>query len=94
MKSVNVFSDGDLIPSKSKNVDCDSGLQSKSTHKGPKTFQDHVKSKFDIIHSDVHGALAIQLLSGKRHFVTFIDEFSRYTWIYFVRYKSDVKTVF
>jgi hypothetical protein len=59
-----------------------------------KTLQDHVKSKFDIIHSDVHGPLAIQSLGGKRYFVMFIDEFSRYTWIYFVRHKSDVKTVF
>jgi transposase InsO family protein len=53
-----------------------------------------VKSKFDIIHSDVHGPLAVQSIGGKRYFVTFIDEFSRYTWIYFVRHKSDVKMVF
>jgi hypothetical protein len=76
MKYVNVFSDGDLILSKPKNFDCDSWLQSKSIHKVPKTLQDHVKSKFDVIHSDVHGPLAIQLLGRKRYFVTFIDEFS------------------
>jgi hypothetical protein len=65
MKYVNVFSDGDLIPSKPKNFDCDSCLQSKSTHKVPKTLQDHMKSKFDIIYSDVHGPLAIQSLGEK-----------------------------
>jgi transposase InsO family protein len=53
-----------------------------------------VKSKFDIFHSDVHGLLAVQSLGGKRCFVMFIDEFSRYTWIYFVRHKSYVKIVF
>jgi hypothetical protein len=42
-------------------------------------MQDHVKSKFDIIHSDVHGLLAIQSPGGKKYFVTFIDEFSQYT---------------
>jgi hypothetical protein len=94
MKFVNVFSDGDLIPSKPKNFDCDSYLQSKSTYKVPKTLQDQVKSKFDIIHSDVHGPLAAQLLRRKRYFITFFDEFSRYTWIYVVQHKSDVKTVF
>jgi transposase InsO family protein len=34
------------------------------------------------------------LLGGKRYFVTFIVKFSQYTLIYFVRNKSDVKTVF
>jgi hypothetical protein len=53
-----------------------------------------VKSKFDVIHSDLHGPLAIQSLGGKSYFVMFIEEFSQYTWIYFIRYKSDVKTVF
>jgi hypothetical protein len=82
MKYVNVFSDGELFPSKPKNFDCESCLQSKSTHKVPKAFQNQVKSKFDIIHSDVHGPLAVQSLGGKRYFVMFMDEFSRYTWIY------------
>jgi hypothetical protein len=76
MKYVNMFSDGDLIPSKPKNFDCDSYLQSKSTHKVAKLLHDHVKSKFDVIHSDVHGPLAGQSLGGKRYFVMFIDEFS------------------
>jgi sulfatase maturation enzyme AslB (radical SAM superfamily) len=76
IKYVNAFSDGDLILSKPKNFDCDYCLQSKSTHTVPKTLQDHVKSKFEIIHSDVHGPLAIQLLGGKRYFVMFIKEFS------------------
>jgi hypothetical protein len=65
MKYINVFSDGDLIPSKLKNFDFDARLQSKSTHKILKTLLDHVKSKFDSIHSDVHGPLAIQSIGGK-----------------------------
>jgi hypothetical protein len=78
MKYVNVFSDGDCILSKPKNFDCDSYLQLKSTHRVLKTLQDHVKSKFDIIYSNVHGPLAVQSLGGKRYFVMFIDEFSQY----------------
>jgi hypothetical protein len=76
MKYDNVFSESDLIPSKLKNFECDSCLLSKSTHKVPKTLQDHVKSKFDVIHSDVHGLLAIQSFGGKRYFVIFIAELS------------------
>jgi hypothetical protein len=76
IKYINVFSDGDLILSKLKNFDCDSCLQSKSRHKVPKTLQNHITSKFDVINSDVHGSLAIQFLGGKTYFVMFIDQFS------------------
>jgi hypothetical protein len=69
-------------------------LQSKSTHKVPKILQDQVKSKFNVIHSDVHSPLAIQLISRKRYFVIFIHEYSQYTWVYFVQHKLDLKTVF
>jgi hypothetical protein len=41
----------------------------------------------------VHGPLAIQSLGGKKYFVTFIDENSHYTWIYFLQHKSDIKSV-
>jgi hypothetical protein len=56
---VNLFSDADHIPSKPKNFDCDYSLKSKSIHKVPIILQDHVKSQFDIIHSDILGPLAI-----------------------------------
>jgi cellulose biosynthesis protein BcsQ len=76
MQYVNVFSDADLIPSKPKNLDCESRLQSKPLHNIAKTLQDQVKSKYDIIHSDVHGPVAIQSPHGKTYFVTLIDKFS------------------
>jgi hypothetical protein len=49
---------------------------------------------FEDIQNDVHGALAIQYLGGKRYFITFINEFSRYTWIYIIQHKSDIKMIF
>jgi len=33
-------------------------------------------------------------ISGHRWFVTFIDGFSRYTWLYLLKHKSDVFVVF
>jgi hypothetical protein len=76
IKYVNMFSDSNLISSKPKDFDYNTCLQSNSTHKVPKTLQDYVKLKFDIIHSDVHSLLAIESLGGKRYFVMFIDKFS------------------
>jgi hypothetical protein len=74
-EDVNLFFDGDLMLSKLNNFDNDSCLQSKSIHHVLKTLQNDVKSKFDIIYSDIRSHLAIPLLGGKRYFITFIDEF-------------------
>jgi transposase InsO family protein len=49
---------------------------------------------FEIIHSDVWGPCEVQSILGHRWFVTFIDCFSRYTWLYLLKHKSDVLTVF
>jgi transposase InsO family protein len=49
---------------------------------------------FDVIHSDVWGPCEVHSISGHRWFVTFIDCFSRYTWLYLLKNKSDVFSVF
>jgi hypothetical protein len=65
MKYINVFSDGNLILFKLKNFGSDSYLESKFIYKVPKILQDHVKSIFEVIHSDVRVPLAISMLGGK-----------------------------
>jgi transposase InsO family protein len=49
---------------------------------------------FDVIHSDVWGPCEVHSISRHRWFVTFIDGFSRYTWLYLLKHKSDVFAVF
>eukprot|EP00795_Rhopilema_esculentum_P015799 gene15799-biopygen5210 len=46
--------------------------------------------KLQIVHSDVCGPMSIQSFSGKRYFVTFIDDNSRCVKVYFIRKKSEV----
>jgi hypothetical protein len=41
------------------------------------------------IHSDVH-MVPVPTLSGYRYWVTFIDDWLRYGWIYLLKRKSDV----
>ena len=43
-----------------------------------------------LIHSDVCGPMRTESLSGYTYFVTFIDDFSRFTWIYGLKSKADV----
>jgi len=53
------------------------------------------KSKYilDLIHSNVWQA-PVKSLGGARYFVSFIDDFSRRCWVYPIRRKANVITVF
>ena len=44
----------------------------------------------DLVHSDVWGPTKNTSISGKRYYVTFIDDCSRRTWVYFMKEKSEV----
>ena len=48
------------------------------------------KEILDIIHSDVCGPMTATSLSGYVYYVSFIDDFSRKTWIYFLKGKKEV----
>ena len=48
------------------------------------------KGTLELIHSDVCGPIPSTYLSGYEYYVTFIDEYSRNTWIYFLKTKSEV----
>ncbi|KAK8944625.1 hypothetical protein KSP39_PZI007680 [Platanthera zijinensis] len=48
------------------------------------------KQALEYIHSDVWGPAPEPSLDGARYFVTFIDDFSRKVWIYFLKHKSEV----
>ena len=60
-------------------------------------FPLHVPSAtkcFDLVHSDVWGVAPIVSHSQYKYFVTFIDDYSRFTWVYFLHAKSEVFDVF
>ena len=44
----------------------------------------------ELIHSDVCGPMSTLSLSGHEYYVTFIDDYSRKTWIYFLKTKNEV----
>jgi histone deacetylase 1/2 len=47
----------------------------------------------ELIHSDVWG-LAIASSGGFKYYVSFVDDYLRFCWIYLLKHKSDVKQVF
>ena len=49
---------------------------------------------FHLIHSDIWGPSRIPTLSGKRWFITFIDDHTHLTWVYLLREKGEIANVF
>ena len=48
------------------------------------------KEILELIHSDVFGLVPVPSLGGSLYYVFFINDFSRNTWLYFLKKKSEV----
>ena len=49
---------------------------------------------FDLIHSDVWGSSPISSIGGSRYFVVFVDDYSRYSWIFHMKHRSELLKVY
>ena len=54
----------------------------------------HALSSFDLIHSDVWGPSPISTSGGSRYFFIFVNDFSRYTWIYLFKNHSELYQIY
>ncbi|CAA7046908.1 unnamed protein product [Microthlaspi erraticum] len=52
------------------------------------------KAPFDLVHLDVWGPFSVESIEGYKYFLTIVDDCSRVTWIYMMRNKSEVSTIF
>ena len=62
--------------------------------KMPKETKFHASKILQLVHSDVCGPFRMNSLGGAQYFVTFIDNFSKKIWIYFLANKSQVLSKF
>lgn len=75
----------------SDTLDCVACLQAKS-HKLPFPLsKSHSSSPFELIHMDVWGPSPVLSHQGFRYYLLIVDDYTRYTWLYPLHYKSDVK---
>lgn len=77
---------------KSPCIQCLKGKHSRQPFKVNKNKQ-LAENKLDLIHTDLCGPMPTESWSGKRYMLTFIDDHSRKVFIYFLKYKSEVKTI-
>jgi hypothetical protein len=69
-------------------MSCIKGRMIRSSHESQKSPRK--VSPFEIIHSDICGPFGVRSRGGAKYFVTFIDEYSRYCWIYLINKKSEL----
>ncbi len=67
---------------------CVMGKQHRTEY--PKGVAKRATEPFELVHSDVCGPMSVHSIGGSRFFVTFIDDYSRYTHVYFIQRKDHV----
>ena len=67
---------------------CESCLLSKMTKLPFKGKRERAEGLLDIIHTNVCGPMSMLTRGGFVYFITFIDDYSRYGYLYLMRYKS------
>src|ERR1044072_2310093 len=72
--------------------ECQIGKQTKVPHK---KLQHLTTTKvLELLHMDLMGPMQVESLGGNKYAFFCVDDFSRFTWINFIREKSDTFDVF
>ncbi|XP_059635284.1 uncharacterized protein LOC132277441, partial [Cornus florida] len=71
---------------------CQIGKQIKSSFKRKKDIT--TSRPLELIHMDLFGPERIASLGGKLYAFVIVDDFSRFTWVFFLTHKNEVHTIF
>ncbi|GJW09489.1 retrovirus-related pol polyprotein from transposon TNT 1-94 [Tanacetum coccineum] len=74
---------------------CDSNLEqgkSKRASHPPKPVPNS-KQRLHLLHMDLCGPMRIASINGKRYVLVIVDDYSRYTWVHFLRSKDEAPEV-
>ena len=68
---------------------CESCLEGKMTKRPFKAKGNRATIQLELVHIDVCGPMSVQARGGYEYFITFIDDYSRYGYVYLMRHKSE-----
>ncbi|KAJ9693466.1 hypothetical protein PVL29_012301 [Vitis rotundifolia] len=60
----------------------------------PKRLNNQAKSPFELVHTDVWGPCRTASTLGFQYFVTFIDDYSRCTWLFLMKNRAELFSIF
>ncbi|KAJ9547010.1 LOW QUALITY PROTEIN: hypothetical protein OSB04_019553 [Centaurea solstitialis] len=66
---------------------CENGKQTRASFKSKQVST--INSPLHLLNMDLFGPVNIQSMGGKRFTLVIVDEYSRYTWVFFLRAKSE-----
>lgn len=66
---------------------CALGKHTRESFSNDKTWR--ASNPLELIHSDICGPMRTISIGGSRYFLTFIDDYTRKVWIYFLKEKSE-----
>ena len=70
---------------------CQLGKSKKHTHK-PKTAN-YVMEVLHTLHMDLCGPMRVQRINGKKYILVVVDDYSRFTWVKFLRSKDETPEI-
>jgi hypothetical protein len=68
---------------------CEPCLMGKMTKTPFSETMERATDLLEIIHTDVYGPMSIEMHGGYRYVLTFMDDLSRYGYIYLMKHKSE-----
>ncbi|KAJ9560217.1 hypothetical protein OSB04_005377 [Centaurea solstitialis] len=66
---------------------CEKGKQTRASFKSKQISS--ISSPLQLLHMDLFGPVNVQSIGGKKYTLVIVDEYSRYTWVFLLRAKSD-----
>ncbi|GKD22903.1 retrovirus-related pol polyprotein from transposon TNT 1-94 [Tanacetum coccineum] len=66
---------------------CEQGKSKKASF--PPTLVPSTESKLELLHMDLCGPMRVESINGKKYILVFVDDYSRYTLVYFLRTKDE-----
>ncbi|GJS58615.1 retrovirus-related pol polyprotein from transposon TNT 1-94 [Tanacetum coccineum] len=66
---------------------CERGKSKKASHPPKLVPNDH--SKLELLHIDLCGPMRVASINGKKYILVMVDDYSRYTWVYFLHSKDE-----
>jgi hypothetical protein len=85
-----LISSGFLVQVKQDSVDCVSCQLAKQLILSFNNIDSFSHASFDLIHFDIWGLSPTATVGGSKYYFIFVDDFSRYTWIYLMHNRSEL----
>nr|GEY27056.1 integrase, catalytic region, zinc finger, CCHC-type, peptidase aspartic, catalytic [Tanacetum cinerariifolium] len=70
---------------------CEQGKIHRKHHKSKTAFAS--KKPFYLLHMDLRGLMRVESINGKRYVLVVVDDYSRYTWVFFLHSKDKASEI-